>query len=699
MFFLIQNPLLRVFFPFAIGIILSNYVSGGEYLYYSVIFLFALFSVLVFYNKYIAYSRRYIPGIIINILFVFLGLQYSYVFHQLNHESLNPVYENKTNILMVQIVDDVEVKQNSVKTIVRNLALFTDSSSVEIDGKMLIYIRKDSLSKQLKYGDKLLIRTSPKKPDSAMNPYAFDFRKFLHTQGIDHAAWVSENSWKLLSSNNGNALIAFSIKIRNKILDILRNQLGSTDEYRVAAAIICGYRADLDVDLRQTFANAGALHVMCVSGMHVAVIYLVLSKLLFFLTQKKFLTRLIKVVLILLFIWLYSLMTGFSASVLRATAMFSFVALSGLFEKKIPIYNSLAASAILLILINPQNLFNIGFQLSYLAIIGIVSIYPMLKNHMPAKTKIISKFNDLIAVSIAAQIATAPISLFYFNQFPNYFILTNIVAVPVSGFIIYATFPALIFSNVAVLSEIFGFILGLLMKILNYSVALVDQIPYSVTNFIYISYSQMILLYVMIFLLSKFYKHKNSKLVLSFFVVLTLFVAESTINSFKNFNRKEIIIPKGADDALVFAHYNKLNVFAEDINDDFKKKLKNNLSKYLTVSDIKKIKYIDKNNKYKDKLTYFNFPVFQFADYRGLIIDNNIDLENKNQPIKVDMLIFENNPFIKLYELNNSVKSSNYIFSSTNSFRSINAWKRRFDKDKINYHNINEKGSFVVRAK
>lgn len=699
MFFLNQNPFLRVFIPFALGIIISKYLLLGPTLYVSIVFLLVFFTIIIFYNKFITYSRRYWSGLVINLLFLLFGIQYAQTYNSIHNNFLSSEFENKSNIFMVEVVDDVEIKQNSVKTIVENIAVLTDSGSISVQGRMLVYIRKDSLSSLLKFGDRLIIRTTAQMPDESMNPYAFNYRKYLNNQGIHHRAWVNENSWIFVSSDNGQKVKAFSIKLRNKVLQILKKQLGDNDEYRVASAIVCGYRAELDADLRQTFANAGAMHVMCVSGLHVGILFVILGKIFSFIGKRKLWARILKVFLILSFIWLYALMTGFSASVLRASAMFSFVAMGGLFERKIPIYNSLAASAFVLLLINPGFLSHVGFQLSYLAVIGIVSIFPIIKNHIPIRGKYLSKITDLVAVSIAAQIATAPISLYYFNQFPNYFLLTNLVAVPLAGFIIYATIPALAFSNVSYLGDFFAYVLGLLMKILNYSVDFIDKIPGSVSTFVYVSFFQMLLLYLLCFILVQFYLNRNSKLIMPIFVVLMFFVGSSSIKAIKNLNHAEVVIPHGVDDALVFVYDNELKVFSSEWTDELKASFKMGFSKYIAIHDIKKLSYITKDKEYTDNTFSFLYPVFQLKETKGLIISSKLNFVERETPLKSDIVIFENNPFLKVDQLKQNLISSEFVFSNSNKPRTINAWKQIFSKEQIPYHNIKESGYFSYVCK
>lgn len=208
------------------------------------------------------------------------------------------------------------------------------------------------------------------------------------------------------------------------------------DEYSVAAAILLGYDDELPPELRQNYVTAGSMHVLCVSGLHVGIIFLVFSTILSFLDKYGAVFKILKFCILLLIMWTYAFIAGLAPSILRATIMISFIVIGKIIKRNGVIINSIAASAFVILAIEPEDLFNIGFQLSYAAVIGIVVLQRPIYNVFYIKNKILDKIWELTSVTLAAQFATAPFTIFYFNQFPLYFWLSNLFMTPLSTVVI-----------------------------------------------------------------------------------------------------------------------------------------------------------------------------------------------------------------------------------------------------------------------
>jgi competence protein ComEC len=698
MFFLNQNPFVRIIIPFIAGIFLGqrfDFIPGFAIICFSLLAVSSLF--VFFSNRFETYSTRWISGLLFTSFFLTFGMFYSgYRFNENISQREIPTGENLT--LVVRISDDVEIRANSVKTIVKCESIITDTALIACGGKMLCYFHKDTLSEKLRYGDRLIVNASLQYPQSAMNPYAFNYRKYLAQQGIYHTTWIGKEKMKILERDKGNPFIAFSLKLRNRILDILKTQLGDNDEYKVAAAIIAGYRTALDADLRATFANSGAMHVMCVSGLHVGIIYLILGFLLKFLSDKIVWQRIIKVIIILAFIWLYALLTGFSASVLRASTMFSFVAGGMLFQRKVPIYNSLAASALLLLLFNPVFIFQPGFQLSYLAVIGIVSLFPLIRKLIPAKGKIATKLSDLVAVSVAAQIATSPISLYYFNQFPNYFILTNIIVVPLAGLIIYTAIPALLLNAVPLAGELLSKLLALEMKIMNGSVNFIDKLPGSVSQHVFISFLQMILLYAMIILLYHGILNRSKVFIRTSALLILVFAGIGSFHQIRQMQHKEMLIPYGLDDAIIVVDQGKCTVITDDTTHTFQKKFASSFGKYLTYHKIGEPVFISRSHSLATGSFIYHYPVIQYRNQRFLIFDNTWKQNQSEHFFQTDYILLEQSPFVEFDKLSADFQNDIFIFTSNNKKNTVRIWERLAENKNIPYYNIFSSGAFIVRS-
>lgn len=696
MYYLNQNPFVRILIPFIAGILLSQWFVSSIVVHFIFFCSFVGMGFFILKNHQLNnFQLRWVPGIFIVLFFLSAGILHQN-YSESNQKGVLPQTEDQLNQYIVDIVNDVEIKKNSVKTTAYCSGMILHDSLIPCSAKILLYFAKDSMSESLHYGDRLIIQSRFDVPDSALNPYAFNYNEYLASMGIYRTAWVQNGNWSLLQTNCGNPLMAFAIKLRHTVLDILEENLGNNEEYQVASALVTGYRAELDADLRQTFANAGAMHVMCVSGLHVGIIFLILGWIFSFLSDKKQLQRILKVILIVLCIWFYAMITGFSASVMRAATMFSFVAIGMLFERKIPIYNSLAASALLLLCINPMFLYQAGFQLSYLAVIGIVAFFPLIKPLIPAKQKIIIRIRDLVAVSIAAQIATTPISLYYFNQFPNYFILSNIIAVPMAGIIIYTALPALILSWIPVVGEFIGTILGLQIQFLNFAIRTIEQLPGSISENLYVSGIQMLILYSGIFLFYQAVTSKRRLLMYPAGLAFFTYFIFGTVHIFANFSKREVIIPHLQSTSIIITEGNTCTVLTKDTSDIFQKQFQTTYKKYASIHHIDEINFISYDSTYQSNTVFYSRPFLQVHDQRFALWDGKWSVLDTTSCLASSYILIADNPFFDQQRIAQTFCSGKPVFSASNSKYKVLLWEKIWNHSLPNYINIQKTGAFII---
>lgn len=220
------------------------------------------------------------------------------------------------------------------------------------------------------------------------------------------------------------------------------------------------------------------MHILAVSGLHVGIIFIILSKLLFFLERHKY-GKILQSALIILILIFYAMLTGLSNSVIRATIMFIFICFGRMFTRQVNIYNTLSASAFIMLLYNPYSIMDVGFQLSYLAVISIVFFQPKIYSLLNLRYKFPDYIWQLVSVAIAAQIATFPLTIHYFNQFPVYFILSNILIIPFVSIIIYGALILFCFSFSTNISYIIAKGLQLITLVLNKNVEFIKDLPLS----------------------------------------------------------------------------------------------------------------------------------------------------------------------------------------------------------------------------
>jgi competence protein ComEC len=302
-----------------------------------------------------------------------------------------------------------------------------------------------------------------------------------------------------LPGKETGAFQSFIFSLRSYIVQTIKKYIhGSNQETGIAEALLIGYKEDLDKDLVQAYSNAGVVHIIAISGLHLGLIYVMLTKLLNWIPlirKNKF----IKMLLLLGCLWIFSLLTGASASVLRSAVMFTFIVVGKNYFTQSSVYNSLAASAFLLLCYDPYFLWDVGFQLSYLALIGIVGLQQPLNRLLYCKQSWLEKIWSMFTVTLAAQISAFPICLYYFHQFPNLFFITNMLAVPLSTIILFAEIFLIAVSGLNFIAVYTGQLTGFMIRIMNKIITGLNSFPYSVWDNIYANIYTTWALYLFVF--------------------------------------------------------------------------------------------------------------------------------------------------------------------------------------------------------
>ena len=327
-------------------------------------------------------------------------------------------------------------------------------------GNVLVYIRKDSTEKQTpQYGDVILLTSDINAVAATKNPDAFDFKKYLHRQNIHYQAFTLLDNIEIVAQNRGNPIIQLAVNAQKRLLSLLKKHLTTDREFAVGSALLLGYRDAVGEDVRNAYVQTGSMHILAVSGMHILLIYNGLQ-LIFRLHKtgnRRF--RWSQAILGLSLIWLFALITGLSASVLRAAVMASFLAIGQTMKRRGNTYNILAVSAFFLLLWNPMFLFDVGFQLSYFAVIGIAYFTPKIQKLVISKSKIVNHLWDSLSFGFAAQLVVTPLSLYYFHQFPTYFWLAGLLAIPASEGALYVGIVLFFFDWLPYIGYVLGKIL------------------------------------------------------------------------------------------------------------------------------------------------------------------------------------------------------------------------------------------------
>lgn len=486
------------FFPFSN---LSIFEGIGVVLFFIYCFLFT-------FRKRI--KNQLLTGIIGGLILIFTGYFLSFLRTDKNSSQHYSHQIGKFEYFEVVIDNLVEEKDNSWKTVGVVRSIIANNSILPTSGKILLYFDNKTIEKP-KYGDVFFVKGNPQEIASPKNPEEFDYQNYMRRQNISYQQYLRAENLEKAGNEPPDILINFALQTNAHADSILTTFVEGKNQYGVANAMILGQRDDLSNDLMQAYSAAGAIHVLSVSGLHVGVIYAVLLWIFGFLKRKGKYGKIGFFFLIFSVLWFYAFVTGLSSPVLRSSVMFSIFLIAETFNKNKDGYNTTALSAFVLLLYNPNFLFNVGFQLSYLAVFGMIYFQPKLNPIwvIDKKKSWLHWLGDrtwkVTTVAVAAQIATFPITIYYFHQFPNYFIFANPIVILLStivlisglGFIILA--QILLFFDLTTITEYLGHYLKYTIIGLNETVLFFERLPLSITKFLWISTYEMWLLYGLIF--------------------------------------------------------------------------------------------------------------------------------------------------------------------------------------------------------
>lgn len=362
-------------------------------------------------------------------------------------------------------------------------------------GTILLYV-SNKISLEVNQGDRMLISAPLQEVSPPRNPEEFNYRAFLKKRGITHRVFIRDPSQlKIISKKRGvHSATAYLGISRTWLESKLKSGVGSGDAFGVSSALILGQKDHLSPRIRAAYSGTGAMHVLAVSGLHVGIIYMILMFVLQPLNKKKW-SQWVRLVVVVLCLWLYAAITGLSPSVMRAATMFTAVAVAQNIGRKTNIYNTLATAALVLLCFNPFLILEVGFQLSFLAVLGIIIIQPQVYGLFIPNTWLGDKIWELTSVSVAAQIATFPLGILYFNQFPNYFLLSNLIVIPGAFAILSLGILLMVSSPIPAAFNVIGNLLHAAVTSMNKLVTAVESLPHAVSTGLYITTLETWLIY------------------------------------------------------------------------------------------------------------------------------------------------------------------------------------------------------------
>lgn len=503
--------------------------------------IFLLFASLlvvnISYAKFKAYRYKVILTNLLYLLIFCIG-GWSLLLHTSN---LQPDHFSKIKLEAISVILDEapQLKGNQIRFKAKVNYGYRAQQVISVQGRLLVTINAGKLKPMvLNYGDELLLPASYTVIEGPQNPAEFDFKGWLANQNIGHQIYIHQQSTVLTGRHRGQPLITYALALRQRQIEKLEKLIHDREAFAVASTLILGYRADLSKETLAAYSNTGTIHALSVSGMHVGIIYVVLTWLLSFLDRWK-VAKLLRTLLIIGLIWFYALVTGFSPSVLRSAIMLTCFILAKTWSRRSNSYNIMAFSAFVLLIDQPLLLFDVGFQLSYIAVFGLIYLQPLIYKQLYFKFNWADKLWQFTALSLAAQLATFPLSIYYFHQFPVHFLWSNLfILLPVT-LMMYIGLGMLLF-RLYVLAPVLEFII----KFTNAGLKWIADLPYSTISALWWDKTALILLisFLILFTLALNYRHK--KLLFTALIVFLLLQGSLSMQQLKAYRQQKTIVFK-----------------------------------------------------------------------------------------------------------------------------------------------------------
>ena len=463
-----QNPLLKLAIPLMAGIVVG-WVSGADAVYALALSALALVAVLL---GSLRYAPKWLFGVGIMVLMFSIGL---YTEHRQGVEKAPRWSEGKYKC-QAQLLEVPAVRGTNVK-VLAELSLNDTVSRGRKEGLVYLYFPRSVETELLAAGDVIAFESYVSSPKNQGNPEEFDIESHYYIKNISGTAFVPEGKWRLMSVER-KTMQMHALELRAKAIGLYK-RLGFEDEaLALLSALTLGEKRDFPEELKENYSVAGASHILALSGLHLGILYMLLAFLLPT-AGRRFILRLLREAMILAVVWGFAFVSGLSPSVVRAAILFTLISFGRLLDQELSPVNSLSFAAIVMLLFSPHLLFDVSFQLSFAAVMSILMLAPHLQQFLGVYKHgvLYGYFMNLLILSVAAQIGTLPFVWYHFGVFPMYFLLTNLLVVPLAFVLMLLAVAVLLLSPILLLSKLAAFPLGWVVDFMNWVVKSVTALP------------------------------------------------------------------------------------------------------------------------------------------------------------------------------------------------------------------------------
>ncbi|HEY0678011.1 MAG TPA: ComEC/Rec2 family competence protein [Chitinophagaceae bacterium] len=685
-----EAPFLRLLPPFITGILLQWYLDFSLPFIIIALIVTAL-SLVVIQNVSIAtrFRLQWITGLTLNLALMCTGSMITY-HNQPAHTStwLGNHYKEEGKIKAV-LQEPLASKSKSFKAVASVHQLYMNDSIVSVNGNIILYFSRQVKYTELSYGSTIIINKRLIPVKNSGNPGSFNYQRYCIFNQIAYQVYLKPGDFIVAGTGETRGLKSVIFSVRQQVLNILTTYIKGKQERGLAEALLIGYKDDLDKNLAQSYANTGVIHIIAVSGMHLGIIYWLLSLVMGPLKKKPGMKWFV-FLLILSGIWIFSLIAGAGPSVLRSAVMFSFISTGEFFHKRNHIYNNLAASAFLLLCWNPFWLWDAGFQLSYAAVLSIVIFFRPIYNLVYFRNKILDAVWKLNAVTLSAQLLTLPFSLYHFHQFPNLFLPANMIAVPLSGLLLIGEILLCIISFAPVLARLTGKALNFLIGLMNDFIKHINALPFASWSHLQLNVCQAALLLIIITAVALWLMQKSKPAMIVALVSVSLFMCLRSASFIAAKQQRKLIVYNVPQKTTIDFINGRYFYYAGDQMVQHDQFIRNfHLEPSRTLHRVSQARSLP-------RLTG-RLPLFRFGNILVLIADPAFV---QFKPLQLpDVIILSNNPSFSFKHAIKPASTIHVVATGSNSRHKITKWKQECEAQGFAFHDVSEKGAFILNIR
>jgi competence protein ComEC len=691
-----EIPFTLLLLPFLAGLWLDIIYPCSTYIHLlQIAFCFIILAFIALnlgYQHLHLYKAKWIGGLMAGSVLLLAGM----ICFEANREINSTTHFSKyTSKYLTGIITNEPKLSNGILRFTVKIEKGGDTNQVKaMTGNLLVALKTDTSHQiNLSYGDEILLPGKFDVVEPPLNPAEFNYKAYLAHQNIYQQFFLIQHQVAILHHDRGNAIVANALKLRLQLVNKLKSNIHDTDAVAVASTIILGYRADLRKEVQETYAKTGTMHLLSVAGMHVGLVYLMIAFVLSFLPHRKH-TKLIKALISITLIWCYALITGFSPAVSRAALMLTMVIIGLTYNRHINKLNVLAVSAFILLLYNPFYITDAGFQLSYLAVFGIIIIQPYIYKWFSFQSRFAREVWLVCSVSIAAQIILFPIAALYFHDFPVYFLASNVFIIIPSAIVMYAGILYLALPNIPVISAALGWCLEKTIQFMTKTLALIEHAPFGSISKIWLSPLDFILAYAIIISVFVFLVIRNKQWLKVSLVIGLLLSVSISLKAYRSSNTNSLIFFSLRKNSGILFRNGNSAVLLTDLKEQ-DKAYQYSIQPYLDSCKISDVHSIAMDKDTDGRFITKHANLIGFNDQKILVLDKASEGKKISNKLNIDYIYVTGSPGISLQYLKQNYTFKLLIADGSNSPRLLNELEQGVLSANINLKNLKRNKSLI----